>query len=75
MWCRSCGIETNEHRCPVCGKKTEEDIPVEIYWCDSCKTPIIKQISDLEKINALVVEEKQSIWQKILDRYFLKNAF
>ena len=49
MWCRSCGIETNEYKCPVCGKKTEEEIPVEIYWCDSCKTPIIKQISDSYK--------------------------
>ena len=28
MWCRSCGIETNEYKCPVCGQKTEEEIPV-----------------------------------------------
>lgn len=45
MWCKSCNLETNESLCPICGKQTEEDIPVELYWCDSCKTPIIKQVS------------------------------
>lgn len=49
MWCKSCNLETNEPNCPVCGKKTEPDISVEIYWCDSCKTPVIKQVSDPNK--------------------------
>ena len=41
MWCKNCNIETNLANCPVCGSGTIEDIPVEVYWCDNCKTPII----------------------------------
>lgn len=49
MWCKFCNIETNEETCPVCGKPTSEDIPIEIYWCDSCKVPVIKQTTDNHK--------------------------
>lgn len=42
MWCKSCNMETNELTCPVCGEETVEDLPVEIYWCGHCKTPIIQ---------------------------------
>ena len=42
MWCKTCNIETNESVCPICGSSTVEDLPVEIYWCDDCKTPIIQ---------------------------------
>ena len=49
MWCRNCNIETNEEICPVCGAKTEEDIPAEIYWCDHCEIPIIKETRAVDK--------------------------
>ena len=41
MWCKQCNIETNERRCPVCGAETVEDLPVEVFWCDECRLPII----------------------------------
>ena len=49
MWCKFCNIETNESACPICGKQTSEDIPIEVYWCDSCKVPVIKQMTDIRK--------------------------
>ena len=41
MWCKNCNLETNENRCPVCGSKTAEDIPTQIYWCKNCSVPMI----------------------------------
>ena len=38
-----------EKICPVCGNETEEDRPIEIFWCDECKTPVIKEIKDSSK--------------------------
>lgn len=49
MWCKFCNIETNEKKCPICGKSTSEDIPIEVYWCDTCKVPVIKQMTDTRK--------------------------
>jgi len=49
MWCRNCNIETNEYTCPVCGEETTEDLPVEIYWCDECKVPIIQTSNQVDK--------------------------
>lgn len=49
MWCKSCNIETNEMICPVCGEKTIEDMPVEIFWCDNCKVPIIQTTNQVDK--------------------------
>ena len=49
MWCKFCNIETYEHKCPICGRETSEDIPVEIYWCDSCLAPAIRRVNDGHK--------------------------
>ena len=49
MWCKQCNLETNESVCPVCGKKTVDDIPIEIYWCESCKVPLIHISTAAEK--------------------------
>lgn len=49
MWCKTCNIETNEVVCPICHNATVEDIPVEIYWCNSCKTPIIQELTQADK--------------------------
>lgn len=58
MWCRNCNIETNESHCPVCGSKTFEDTPVEIYWCDHCKTPIIQSVNQIDKGSCPLCGEK-----------------
>ena len=49
MWCRDCNIETNEKICPVCGRATEEDTPIEIMWCANCKVPIICKVNAPDK--------------------------
>jgi len=49
MWCKKCNIETDSKICDLCGSKTEEDIPYEIYWCDNCKIPLIKAINGNDK--------------------------
>jgi phosphoadenosine phosphosulfate reductase len=49
MWCKHCHIETFNDECELCGAKTEEDIPLEIYWCDNCKAPVIKLANEHEK--------------------------
>ena len=42
MWCKNCNIETNASEGPVCGSPTVADFPVEVYWCDDCRIPIIQ---------------------------------
>ncbi len=49
MWCKNCNIETNEDICPICGGITAEDIPVEVYWCEECKTPVIQNVSQADR--------------------------
>ncbi|HZJ76617.1 MAG TPA: phosphoadenosine phosphosulfate reductase family protein, partial [Oscillospiraceae bacterium] len=48
LWCKDCSRETNEKICELCGKPTEQDIPLMIYWCKNCKTPIIKEINRID---------------------------
>ncbi len=49
LWCKDCNRETNEEICELCGNKTESDIPVMVYWCEYCKTPIIKEKNQIDK--------------------------
>ena len=49
MWCNKCNIETNDSVCPLCGSKTVEDLPVEIFWCERCKIPIIQTSTQADK--------------------------
>lgn len=49
MWCKECERETNSEKCELCGSVTEQDIPLEIYWCPDCKAPIIKYKNDINK--------------------------
>ena len=49
MWCRNCNIETNELLCPICGRSTEDDIPIEIFWCKTCRIPIIQSVNQIDK--------------------------
>lgn len=41
MWCESCKHETSEKKCELCGNETVPVIPVSVYWCEHCKTPVI----------------------------------
>ena len=41
MWCKNCNLETNEEYCPICGARTTEDTPTEVYWCSTCAIPLI----------------------------------
>lgn len=49
MWCKNCRRETERDKCELCGTVTEQDIPLEIYWCEDCKVPIIKYANDIDK--------------------------
>ena len=49
MWCTNCSTETHYQECPICVSKTREDIPVEIFWCDDCKVPVLQEVSQLDK--------------------------
>lgn len=49
MYCKECELETKEEICPKCGAKTQEDIPTEVFWCNSCQAPIIKEVTAVDK--------------------------
>jgi len=49
VWCKSCQRETVKENCELCGLKTEQEVPLEVYWCADCKTPIIKYANDIDK--------------------------
>lgn len=49
MWCKKCQRETNSEKCELCGLNTEQDIPLELYWCSDCKVPIVKYTTDIDK--------------------------
>jgi len=49
MWCKECTRETETDKCELCGAVTEPNIPLEIYWCEDCKVPIIKYANDINK--------------------------
>ena len=70
MWCKFCNIETYEHKCPICGRETSEDIPVEIYWCDSCLAPAIRQVNDGHKDICPVCGSKMKYMAKDLRPVF-----
>lgn len=58
MWCKSCNRETDSDICELCGSKTEEDIPYDIYWCSHCHVPIIKAVNDVSKDTCPICGEK-----------------
>ena len=58
MWCKNCNIELNSDVCPVCGEKTIEDLPVEIYWCPNCAIPVINTTNQADKGNCPICNAK-----------------
>lgn len=51
MWCNNCKFETVRKRCDLCGNLTELEVPVEVYWCQSCNIPVLKKMNDLDLID------------------------
>jgi len=49
MWCGKCNRETETEVCELCGAATDLDVPIEIYWCSKCKSPIVKCASEIDK--------------------------
>lgn len=50
MWCPECEIKTNSNICPICHGETVQDIdiPVEVYWCNECRVPVIMDRSQVK---------------------------
>lgn len=46
MWCATCNRTSYSENCEVCGSKTQQDTPIELFWCDSCRVPIIVEASE-----------------------------
>lgn len=49
MWCKICNRETDNKICEHCCTATNQDTPLEIYWCEDCKVPIIKAVNRIDK--------------------------
>ena len=49
MWCENCQHETQQEICEICGKKTDSVVPSEVYFCNACKTPVIRYKNDADK--------------------------
>ena len=49
MWCSNCNRETNEKVCELCGNLTEQNIPLEVLWCEKCNVPIIRYVNELDR--------------------------
>ncbi|MBP1566709.1 MAG: phosphoadenosine phosphosulfate reductase family protein [Oscillospiraceae bacterium] len=49
MWCQNCSHETNFSICELCNQQTVPVIPTEVYWCQNCNIPLIKEVNDISK--------------------------
>ena len=49
MWCKNCNIETNEDICPICQRKTDEVVSVEVSWCFQCNIPMVVEFNQANK--------------------------
>lgn len=45
MWCKKCNKISYNEFCEICGEKTQSDIPTEIFWCEHCQIPLVKEVS------------------------------
>lgn len=45
MWCTNCNRTSVEETCEICGGKTQQDTPIELFWCESCCVPLILEVS------------------------------
>lgn len=58
LWCKACNREAFSDTCDFCGGITEQDIPVEIYWCNDCHVPVIKLANEINKNTCPLCESK-----------------
>lgn len=58
MWCKNCNKEVYSTKCIFCGLQTEKEMPVELYWCEHCKIPIIKKVNDPSKEKCTLCESE-----------------
>lgn len=49
MWCKECRRVTQLNKCELCGRPTEQDVPVEVYWCAECGVPILRAADDINR--------------------------
>lgn len=49
MWCKVCNRETVNKTCETCGNITEQEMPLEVYWCKKCSVPVIKDVNAIDK--------------------------
>ena len=40
MWCANCNRVTSSNTCEICGNKTQQEIPTDLYWCSYCHVPM-----------------------------------
>ena len=48
MWCSNCGKKAYGEYCDICGTRTEQFAPSDVYWCKECKVPVVKFADDTE---------------------------
>ena len=49
MWCKVCGRESSNNICELCGTPTEQEPPSLVFWCEQCKTPIVKSADRIDR--------------------------
>lgn len=49
MWCKKCNKEIFSKKCDICGSTALDEAPYDVYWCDECKTPVIKQANAVDR--------------------------
>lgn len=49
MRCNNCCKETEGNMCETCGCSAMPDLQCEVYWCNGCKIPLIKEVNDINK--------------------------
>lgn len=70
MWCTNCNKNTYSETCEVCGSKTQQETPIEVYWCDSCRVPIIREVSDSHPLTCPCCGDKLNYLAKDLRPVF-----
>jgi phosphoadenosine phosphosulfate reductase len=48
-WCKKCRYEAEKEKCELCGAVTEQEVPLEVNWCSSCKIPVVKYANSLDR--------------------------
>lgn len=56
VYCQKCNLksivsfeDSHNHKCDVCGDRTEVSVPTEVLWCSECKIPIVSNIDFTKK--------------------------